>query len=146
MSTSQIDGTVVTQLKSKDELQTLAQKQGCRLPFDETMQYLSDPDIRILRGEEVINSITNKPFWAYSLGHDAIGLVMETWKTLQQEHQRRLVQVRIAFVAAGVVTVAIVLLRSLVLKRFQFDSLLGDCWHMRCSSYYLPYFLSSPNA
>ena len=43
MSISQVDGTVVTQLKSKEDLKTLANKLGCRLPFDETMAYLSGP-------------------------------------------------------------------------------------------------------
>lgn len=88
LSIAQIDGTVVSQLKSKDELRALAQKRNCRLPFDPTMDFLSDPTVRILRGEEVINSVTNEPIWAYSLGHDAIGLVMENWKAIQHERNR----------------------------------------------------------
>lgn len=88
LSIAQIDGTVVSQLKSKYELRALAQKHNCRLPFDATMDFLSDPTVRILRGEEVINSVTNEPIWAYSLGHDAIGLVMEDWKAIQHERNR----------------------------------------------------------
>jgi hypothetical protein len=105
-------------LKSKEDLQSLARKIGCRLPFEETMSYLSDPSVRILRGEEVINSLTNQPVWAYSLGHDAIGLVMERWKTIQQERTRRMAQLRPISFVAGASLIALIL----VFRRFRFDT------------------------
>jgi len=119
LSISQIDGTVVTQLKSKDDLQSLARKFGCRLPFDATMGFLSDPNVRILRGEEVINSVTNKPVYAYSLGHDAIGLVMERWKTIKQERNRRMAQLRPLYIGLGASFIALIL----VFRRFRFDAI-----------------------
>jgi hypothetical protein len=112
LSTSQIDGTVVTQLKSDVELRKLATRHGCRLPFEGTMRYLSDPNVRILRGEEVINSVTNTPVWAYSLGHDAIGLVMERWKTVQQERRGQIARIRWTSLALGVASGALELWRG----------------------------------
>jgi len=106
LSASQIDGTVVTQLKSKDDLKALARKYGCRLPFDETMSFLSDPNVRILRGEEVINSVTNQPILAYSLGHDAIGLVMERWKTIKDERDKRIAKLRPMYFVFGAISLA----------------------------------------
>jgi hypothetical protein len=107
LSIPQIDGTVVTQLKSKEELRVLARKLGCRLPFEPTMNYLSDPSVRILRGEEVINSVTNLPVWAYSLGHDAIGSVMERWKTIKQERNRRAARFRPTALVLGLLQLAV---------------------------------------
>jgi hypothetical protein len=114
LSASQVDGTVVTQLKSKEELHKLANKAGCRLPFEATMEYLSNPKVRILRGEELVNSVTNTPIWAYSLGHDAIGLVMERWKELKQVRERRFKLYKYAFLVYGILNLAVVIYRALV--------------------------------
>jgi hypothetical protein len=104
LSTAQPDGTVVTQVRSEGELEELARKLPFKLPFVATMKYLSNPDVRILRGEEVINAQTRKPVWVYSLGHDAIGLMMEEWKTVQKERSRRLSQLRTFLLITGLLT------------------------------------------
>lgn len=101
LSTKQIDGTVVTQLADIDHLRKLARKAGCRLPFADTMRYLADPEVRVLRGEEIVDSRTNIPVMAYSLGHDAIGLVMEDWKSVKEATARSVRTMRLAYRVAG---------------------------------------------
>ena len=107
LSIAQIDGTVIKQLKDVEALRALARKAGCKLPFEDTIHYLSDPEVRILTAEEVINSATNKPVLAYSLAHDALGLVMENWKTSQIELRRRLALARRAYLVVGTMLTAI---------------------------------------
>jgi conflict system STAND superfamily ATPase len=121
LSLAQIDGTIVKQLKDKNELIALASKFRCKLPIEETMKYLSDPDVRVLSGEEVINSVTNEPVWAYSLVHDALGLVMESWKTAQDLTRRRMRIVRRIYLVTGG-SLLLVVLGRLITSGFRFGS------------------------
>jgi hypothetical protein len=85
LAKSQADGTVTTEVIREDELKTVAEKVKCRLDYKETMDYLSDDDRRILRSVEKTDLTTNKTVQCYSLGHDAIGLVLRRWKITTQE-------------------------------------------------------------
>lgn len=71
------DGTVTTDLRPVDELREKALDLGCRINFDEMMDYLSDDNQRLLRPPiTVLQKGTNKEIKCYSLGHDAVGLML----------------------------------------------------------------------
>lgn len=81
LAQAQVDGTVTTDLKRSEELKEIAQDLGCRLDYADMMKYLSDDDQRILRPPAArIDLESRKAFECFSLGHDAIGLVLHNWR------------------------------------------------------------------
>jgi hypothetical protein len=81
----QIDGTVTTEVKPDTELAEAARQSKCKLDFQDTMDYLSGDETRILRHLKVISLKSTKAIDCYSLGHDAIGLVLLRWKVAKEE-------------------------------------------------------------
>ena len=81
---SQSDGTVTTDVKSEEELKAIAEKSRCRLDFVKTMRHLADDKVRVLRYTEFVDT-RNACVLRYSLGHDAIGLVLHRWKVTRKE-------------------------------------------------------------
>jgi hypothetical protein len=76
---SQVDGTVTTDRKTREELTEAARAARCQIDFDAAMKFLSDDDQRIVQRSEVFNPATRQSIVAYSLGHDAIGLALKTF-------------------------------------------------------------------
>ena len=90
----QVDGSVTTDLRSSDELIGRAQQLGCRIDFQQMMDYLSNDRQGIIRQVEVINLETKKPVLCFSLGHEAIGLVLQRWKAARQNLETRVVSLQ----------------------------------------------------
>jgi hypothetical protein len=78
--TIQVGGSILTRVESASRLREIVKGIGCRLNFDDTMAHLSSEDFRIIRPVEVIDSATREPIACFSLGHDALGLALHTWK------------------------------------------------------------------
>ncbi|HEX3529572.1 MAG TPA: hypothetical protein VH988_21130 [Thermoanaerobaculia bacterium] len=85
LAKSQVDGTVTTDVRTADELLIAAEKQDCRIGFERAMQHLASEETRILRRVDVIRLDTKVSVRCYSLGHDAIGLVLQQWTTKRKE-------------------------------------------------------------
>ncbi|HZH30234.1 MAG TPA: hypothetical protein VEY11_05685 [Pyrinomonadaceae bacterium] len=81
---SQSDGTVTTDVVGAEELRELATGAGCRLNFEKTMDYLVSDKVRVLRFAEFFDTRIENVI-RYSLGHDAIGLVLYRWKVAKKE-------------------------------------------------------------
>lgn len=82
LAKSQPDGTVTTDVKKAQDLSAAAKEAGCRLDFGKTMEYLDKA--RILRQVTLVDVESSKPIDCYSLGHDAIGLVLVKWKATNE--------------------------------------------------------------
>jgi energy-coupling factor transporter ATP-binding protein EcfA2 len=76
----QADGSVTTDVKPAKILFETAETQGCRMPFDSVMTFLEKDEWRIVRSAEVRELNTNAKIPCYSLGHDALGGVLERWR------------------------------------------------------------------
>jgi hypothetical protein len=71
------DGTVTTDLRAEGELRQKASSLGCIIDFDEMMQYLCADEQRLLRPPiTVVQKGTKAEIKCYSLGHDAVGLML----------------------------------------------------------------------
>ena len=75
------DGQVVTDLVALDTMVERAHERGVVSTPMPVIEYLAKTYVRILRPESLINPETNSPISCYSLGHDAIALVLERWQT-----------------------------------------------------------------
>lgn len=107
----QVDGTVTTEMQPFKELQNKAKKLG--LPrFQETMTDLCSEERRICRTIRVLRLARDKEDDAprteilscYALGHDALGLALQRWRTLSEyaaDSARRLGQVGSVMVLLG---------------------------------------------
>lgn len=74
----QVDGTVTTEIVSKERLNQTAHRADCIMPFQDVADYLSRDEIRLLRPVTVVD-FKGKEISAYSLGHDAVGLALRVW-------------------------------------------------------------------
>ncbi len=103
---TQVDGTSTTERQRVDVLELAAQTAKCRVPFATMMGYLSDDERRILRREEV-RTRENQTITCYTLGHDAVGLVLNKWKVQRAEAKARTRRATFSMTVVGVmITVA----------------------------------------
>ena len=87
LARSQADGTVTSEVLREEDLQAVAIRVKCKLPFKDTVTFLADDNTRILRSLEKVDLTTNRHIQCYSLAHDAIGLFLRRWKVTQQERK-----------------------------------------------------------
>jgi len=114
----QVDGTVVKELKGEKDLETLAGNLKCNVPFDVAMRFLSGDEKRVLRSVEVIPVGTSTHIRCYTLGHDAIGLVLKDWKIAREEREAYEARARRTWLWAGTVVAAVGTLAALLLPRW----------------------------
>ena len=76
----QADGTVTTEQKTKDSLEQKANDIRCKISFTTAAEFLADQKQRILQRIELFNIKNKRQTICYSLGHDAIGLALTSWK------------------------------------------------------------------
>ncbi|HEV2806208.1 MAG TPA: ATP-binding protein [Chthoniobacterales bacterium] len=121
---SQSDGTVTTDVVTADELKRMATDAGCRISFEKTMTHLVSPDVRILRSTEFVGS-RSEMIVRYSLGHDAIGLVLYRWKVAKKEVADALGTIRSRLRALGFVVFSLcvvwILISWIGFKNYGFD-------------------------
>ncbi|MBV8846606.1 MAG: ATP-binding protein [Bryobacterales bacterium] len=99
----QADGTVTTDVKPTAKLAELAPLKGCKLPFEPVMEFLRKDEWKIVRPVDL-----TKPDGAkipcYSLGHDVLGGVLETWKAARKSDRE---QMRKSFLWVGLAVVGL---------------------------------------
>jgi predicted GTPase len=83
------DGTVTTRVLQIKALQKKVKDLKCIVPFGDATKFLRAPDRRLLRDRSVYSINDGTPVECFSLGHDAIGLVLLRWLVLKQEKDRR---------------------------------------------------------
>lgn len=103
LAKSQPDGTVTTELKSRKDLENEARNAKCVANFDETMKYLTTDGVRILRREDLVKLGTGELVECYSLGHDAIGLVLNQWSIADKYQISRQNRIRLIYLVFGVI-------------------------------------------
>lgn len=74
----QVDGTATKIEETVEELTRQSRSLGCRVPFQEAMDFLSD--WRIVQKTQVRNIQTDELHDCYTLGHDTIGLALQAWR------------------------------------------------------------------
>ncbi|MEK6407039.1 MAG: hypothetical protein AABN34_08765 [Acidobacteriota bacterium] len=104
---SQSDGTVTTDVVTAEELKRMAAESGCRLDFDKTMAHLVSPSVRILRDTEFFDTKGEKALVRYSLGHDAIGLVLYRWKVAKNEVASAIHSIRRSLRVMGIIVTVV---------------------------------------
>jgi len=82
---AQLDGTVTTDLKRESALRT--ELESSRLDFDVTTAFLASPEIQLLRRVNVVDVHTRDLLRCFGLGHDTLGLVLQSWK-LRHDRER----------------------------------------------------------
>ena len=95
----QADGTVTNDVKPAKALSETAELRSCRLPFDDAMKFLLKDEWKIVRPVELTRP-TGEKVPCYSLGHDVLGGVLESWKDGRRRDYHEL---RKALIAWGVV-------------------------------------------
>jgi hypothetical protein len=86
----QADGTVRTDVIAEAKLLTILSEMGVTGGVDAILTYLIRPDVLILRKFPIVDHTTGTEVEAYSLGHDAIGLVLQQWTLRREEEIKRL--------------------------------------------------------
>ena len=81
----QADGSITTDVKKASILSERAKLRGCKIPFDTAMSFLAKDEWRIVRPVELTLVTTNQKLPCYSLGHDALGSVLESWRIGRQK-------------------------------------------------------------
>lgn len=114
------DGTVHTRIVSLKELRTIAAEQKAKAKLDDVIAYLTQPEILLLRAVTVVSGAGDDETGKLSLGHDFIAMVLQRWKTGEQEAQHareRIAKItRNAFItgAAVVGAIAVIVFFTLV--------------------------------
>jgi hypothetical protein len=103
LAKSRPDGTVTTDMKSVEELATEATKARCTLDLRTTIAFLTRDGVRILRREDLVRLGSNEIVECYSLGHDAVGLVLYQWGIKRRAEQARRRGMRIASFSIAIV-------------------------------------------
>ncbi len=83
LAKTQIDSTVTTDLKTVDELREVAETLGVKY-FEGMVAYLADDNQSVLRREMINRLGAREPIECFSLRHDAIGLVLDRWRTARE--------------------------------------------------------------
>lgn len=94
LASAQADGTVTTGVINRARLYELVvEERGSRLNFDETVKYLVQDKVRVLRPAGSTLTPEGEPA-SFSLGHDAIGLALHRWKLAKQESEEAMASTR----------------------------------------------------
>jgi conflict system STAND superfamily ATPase len=114
---TQPDGTVGTDLKAEEDLRKILRDSGVTGDIPAMLAALADTEVLILRSFKAISADSAAEVVVYSLGHDAIGLVLRQWMLRfdEAEKSRRVLRRRTKIFAA---TAATVLVASLVLLSY----------------------------
>jgi hypothetical protein len=86
---TQPDGTVGTDLKTEQQLRKILEESGVSGDVSAMLAALADPQVLILRGFKVVSSESESEIVLYSLGHDAVGLVLRQWVLRAEEAEKR---------------------------------------------------------
>ena len=92
----QVDGTVTTEQKTEKELTEEARRKGCEVDASKAIDFLADERKRILHRVSILD-VNGEELTICSLGHDAIGLALNFWKTRSDEEARVVRRFRILF-------------------------------------------------
>jgi hypothetical protein len=104
---TQPDGTVGTDLKTEGDLRKFLGESGVTGNIPAMLASLSDPQVLILRSFKGIAADSDSEIFLYSLGHDAIALVLRQWmlRFEEAEKSRRIFRSRMKIVAGIVAAV-----------------------------------------
>lgn len=97
LAEAQYDGTITTKHHPADYLNEVAETQGCRLDFKDTMSYLAQEEQRIVQEFRATNPVTQESTIWYRLGHDVIGLVLQKWKLVSRTREAKKRRMQWAF-------------------------------------------------
>jgi hypothetical protein len=114
---TQVDGTSTTERQRAEDLARAAKKAGCRVSFKGMMAYLSDDERRILRSEEV-RTRGNETIICYTLGHDAVGLVLNKWKVQRAESLDQVRRSAFGMMRVGLVMIIAAVVYMLLVQDF----------------------------
>ena len=104
LAREQPDGTFTSDLNTIETIKEKALEIGCKIDVSRAISYLTLDEVRILRHENLIKLGTREVIECYSLGHDAIGLVLNKWSIGQQEVNSLRVIIRGMFGAFGLIS------------------------------------------
>jgi hypothetical protein len=79
------DGTVHTNIVSLAQLRVMADELQPIAKVDQVVEYLTRPDVLLLRRVTILSADDSDEGRWYSLGHDFIGMVLQHWKVRQLE-------------------------------------------------------------
>jgi hypothetical protein len=82
------DGTVHTNIVDAAQLKAMAAEGGVKANVDDVTAYLTRSDVLLLRSVSVLAGTEGHEAKLFSLGHDAIGLVLQEWKLRALASQR----------------------------------------------------------
>ena len=82
------DGTVHTNIVDEAQLKAMAAEAGVKANVDDVTAYLTRSDVLLLRSVAVLAGADGHEAKLFSLGHDAIGMVLQEWKQRAIASQR----------------------------------------------------------
>ena len=82
------DGTVHTNIVDEAQLKAMAAEAGVKANVDDVTAYLTRSDVLLLRSVAVLAGDDGHEARLFSLGHDAIGMVLQEWKQRAIASQR----------------------------------------------------------
>lgn len=82
------DGTVHTNIVDEAQLKAMSAEIGVAARLDEVTAYLTRSDVLLLRSVSMLAGAEGRESRLFSLGHDAIGLVLQEWKMRALASQR----------------------------------------------------------
>lgn len=85
---TQPDGTVGTDLKTEEDMNRILRESQVSGDVQAILEKLADPEVLLLRSFRVISADTGSEIVLYSLGHDAIGLVLRQWRLREEEAEK----------------------------------------------------------
>ena len=90
LARTQSDGSMTAQIKTIDELRSIAESFAA--PYgDRMLAYLADDERGILRRDAIADPASGTVVERFSLRHDAIGLILSQWRTQRETYQQELV-------------------------------------------------------
>jgi hypothetical protein len=90
LARTQSDGSMTAQIKTIDELRSIAESFAA--PYgDRMLAYLADDERGILRRDPIADPESGTVVERFSLRHDAIGLILSQWRTQRETYQQELV-------------------------------------------------------
>jgi hypothetical protein len=108
LAKTKVDSTVTTDLVKIDDLRSEAKKFGAE-HFDDMLRYLADDNQSVLRREYIRKIGTRDAIEVFSLRHDAIGLVLDRWRSARSSMKHTAAAFRktyLGFMSAGLVMYA----------------------------------------
>lgn len=83
------DGSVHTNVISLAQLRVFAKEVGLSSSLDSVVEYLTRPEVLLLRTFSILSSEDEDNRRLFSLGHDVIGVVLREWKLRREEAEQR---------------------------------------------------------